>query len=59
MDFSLSDEQREYQALGPFVVGPPGGVHAELYGERAMRPAPVTPPRPRRWSASAARSTRR
>jgi hypothetical protein len=29
--------------LGPFVVLAPGGVHAELYGERAMRPAPVTP----------------
>ena len=28
-------------ALGPFVVVAPGGVHAELYGERAMRPAPV------------------
>jgi acyl-CoA synthetase (NDP forming) len=28
-------------ALGPFVVLGPGGVHAELYGERAMRPAPV------------------
>ena len=29
--------------LGSFVVLAPGGVHAELYGERAMRPAPVTP----------------
>jgi acyl-CoA synthetase (NDP forming) len=28
--------------LGPFVVVAPGGVHAELYRERAMRPAPVT-----------------
>jgi acetyltransferase len=28
-------------ALGPFVMVAPGGVHAELYGERAMRPAPV------------------
>ncbi len=27
--------------LGPFVVVAPGGVHAELYGERAMRPAPI------------------
>jgi acyl-CoA synthetase (NDP forming) len=30
-------------ALGPFVVLAPGGVHAELYGERAMRPAPIGP----------------
>jgi hypothetical protein len=29
--------------LGPFVVLAPGGVHAELYGERAMRPAPIGP----------------
>lgn len=29
--------------LGPFVVLAPGGVHAELYGERAMRPAPLSP----------------
>lgn len=29
--------------LGPFVVLAPGGVHAELYGARAMCPAPVTP----------------
>jgi acyl-CoA synthetase (NDP forming) len=29
-------------ALGPFVVVAPGGIHAELFGERAMRPAPVT-----------------
>jgi len=28
-------------ALGPFVVVAPGGVAAELYGERAVRPAPV------------------
>jgi acyl-CoA synthetase (NDP forming) len=28
--------------LGPFVVVAPGGVHAELYGERAMRPAPLS-----------------
>ena len=28
-------------ALGSFVVVAPGGLHAELYGERAMRPAPV------------------
>lgn len=28
-------------ALGPFVLVAPGGVHAELYGERAVRPAPV------------------
>lgn len=28
-------------ALGPFVLVAPGGVHAELYAERAMRPAPV------------------
>jgi hypothetical protein len=27
--------------LGPFVMVAPGGVHAELYGERALRPAPV------------------
>jgi acyl-CoA synthetase (NDP forming) len=27
--------------LGAFVVLAPGGVRAELYGERAMRPAPV------------------
>jgi hypothetical protein len=27
--------------LGPFVVMAPGGVHAELYGERAVRPAPI------------------
>jgi acyl-CoA synthetase (NDP forming) len=27
--------------LGPFVVLAPGGVHAELYGERTMRPAPI------------------
>ncbi|HEY7141728.1 MAG TPA: acetate--CoA ligase family protein [Methylomirabilota bacterium] len=26
--------------LGPFVMVAPGGVHAELYGERAMAPAP-------------------
>jgi acetyltransferase len=30
-------------ALGPFVVLAPGGVRAELYGERAMRPAPIGP----------------
>jgi acyl-CoA synthetase (NDP forming) len=30
-------------ALGPFVVVAPGGIHAELFGERAMRPAPVDP----------------
>jgi hypothetical protein len=30
-------------ALGPFVVVAPGGVLAELYGGRAMRPAPVSP----------------
>jgi acetyltransferase len=29
--------------LGPFVVVAPGGIDAELYGERAMRPAPVGP----------------
>ncbi|MGH7266279.1 MAG: acetate--CoA ligase family protein, partial [Candidatus Rokuibacteriota bacterium] len=29
-------------ALGAFVVLAPGGVHAELYGARAMRPAPVS-----------------
>ena len=29
--------------LGPFVVIAPGGVHAELFGQRAMRPAPVSP----------------
>jgi acyl-CoA synthetase (NDP forming) len=29
--------------LGPFVLVAPGGVEAELYGERAMRPAPVGP----------------
>jgi acyl-CoA synthetase (NDP forming) len=29
-------------ALGPFVVVAPGGVAAELYGERATRPAPVS-----------------
>ena len=28
-------------ALGAFVVVAPGGIHAELYGERALRPAPV------------------
>jgi acetyltransferase len=28
-------------ALGAFVVVARGGIHAELYGERAMRPAPV------------------
>jgi acetyltransferase len=28
-------------ALGPFVVMAPGGVRAELYRERAMRPAPI------------------
>ncbi len=28
-------------ALGPFVALAPGGVHAELYRERALRPAPV------------------
>jgi acetyltransferase len=28
-------------ALGPFVVLGPGGVGAELYRERAMRPAPI------------------
>jgi hypothetical protein len=26
--------------LGPFVMVAPGGVRAELYGERAMAPAP-------------------
>jgi acyl-CoA synthetase (NDP forming) len=30
-------------ALGPFVVVAPGGIHADLYRERAMRPAPVDP----------------
>jgi len=30
-------------ALGPFLVVAPGGIRAELYGRRAMRPAPVTP----------------
>lgn len=30
-------------ALGAFVVVAPGGVHAELYGGHAMRPAPVSP----------------
>jgi glutathione synthase/RimK-type ligase-like ATP-grasp enzyme len=30
-------------ALGPFVVLAPGGVRAELYRERAMRPAPIDP----------------
>jgi acyl-CoA synthetase (NDP forming) len=30
-------------ALGPFVVLAAGGVHAELYRERAMRPAPLGP----------------
>jgi acyl-CoA synthetase (NDP forming) len=30
-------------ALGPFVVLAPGGVRAELYRERAMRPAPIGP----------------
>lgn len=30
-------------ALGNFVVVAPGGVRAELYRERAMRPAPVNP----------------
>jgi acyl-CoA synthetase (NDP forming) len=30
-------------ALGAFVMVAPGGIHAELYGERAMRPAPVDP----------------
>jgi acyl-CoA synthetase (NDP forming) len=29
--------------LGPFVVLAPGGVHAELYRERALRPAPLGP----------------
>src|SRR5262245_34927545 len=29
-------------ALGAFVVLAPGGTDAELYGERALRPAPVT-----------------
>jgi hypothetical protein len=28
-------------ALGPFVVLGPGGVGAELYRERVMRPAPI------------------
>jgi hypothetical protein len=27
--------------LGAFVVLAPGGIHAELYGARAMRPAPI------------------
>jgi acyl-CoA synthetase (NDP forming) len=30
-------------ALGPFVVLAPGGIQAELYRERAMRPAPIGP----------------
>jgi acyl-CoA synthetase (NDP forming) len=29
--------------LGPFVMIAPGGVQAELYGERAMAPAPCDP----------------
>jgi succinyl-CoA synthetase beta subunit len=29
------------EALGNFVVLAPGGIQAELYRERAMRPAPV------------------
>lgn len=29
--------------LGPFVMVAPGGVRAELYGERAMAPAPCDP----------------
>lgn len=29
--------------LGTFVLLAPGGVHAELYGQRALRPAPVEP----------------
>lgn len=28
--------------LGPFVLLAPGGVHAELYQERALRPAPLS-----------------
>jgi acetyltransferase len=28
--------------LGPFVILAPGGIHADLYGERAMRPAPLS-----------------